>query len=206
MASGKSEIASKIISTFAPYEVQKVSLGDAVKAQIVQYGLTPDFAINKFRDRAILQSYGQFRRGEIREFNFHNGRAKLRPNSHGKDESFLEVNGSSVFVGFSYPNYWIDILAPTINNFKSVDIPIVNDDIRRMNEYLAFKNWGFTIVKIESSEEIRIHRLIKRDSNYDVTRMEDISEREIDILPYDILIQNNDTIDKAWNTLLSSLD
>lgn len=209
MGSGKSELAKRLIEHFG---AAKVALGDALKEQVVQYGLVPDGKIDKSRDRATLQNYGQFRRGEVRAFDYHNGHAKLIrfdgiDDVDDYDRAFIirNINAPGYLgrdIGLAYADFWIDLLAPTVADLALQGTSIVNDDIRRMNEWQAFKDWGFTMVKVQCDEEIRIQRLIARDGGYDASRMNDISESETDHLPYDVLIDNNDTIERAWRTLL----
>lgn len=207
MGSGKSELAKRLVEEFG---AKKVALGDALKQQVIQFNLTPDGKIDKARDRGTLQDYGQFRRAENRGFKFHNGEAKLVELEVVRrkwDEAFLlRDTGNPKYqartdIGFAYPDFWVDILAPEVGRLTREGIAIVNDDIRRPNEWQAFKDWGFTMVKVHVDEEIRIQRLIARDGAYDPSRINDISEAEIDNLSYDVLIDNNDTIEKAWRTL-----
>jgi len=178
MASGKTQLAEYFLST---YGGQRVAFADALKGDIIQYGLTPDGTILKARDRGLLQSYGQLRRGEIKEIQLP-GRYLNNKEGH----CFLEGRE----IGKSYSGYWVDQAmqkADTISNYANV----IMDDIRRINEAEALRNHGFLIVKLYASDVTRRHRLLIRDGHFSEASLYDVSESEIDSIAHDVEINND---------------
>jgi len=209
MGSGKSELGS-LLEGFT-----KVAWGDAVKKEFIMNGLASQYGvIDKSQDRSILQSFGQMRRGEIETFKFKLGHCFMRSTPIGKfawrvfsrpvwDDITMRRLPEYDSIGPCYQDYWIDQAMPRIKTLLEVGAPVLNDDIRRLNEWEALKHLGFTIIKVHTDEAIRIERMKKRDGGVDLTTLNDISESEIDDLPYDALVINNyDTIETAWNSLL----
>ena len=193
MGSGKTSLSGKLVGTFG---YKKISLADELKNDIIKYNLTPDGKIDKARDRAILQAYGQLRRGEVSRLNHWNGRVTI-----SKDEVILKHWGRlPVSIGSYNVDYWVDEFIKKLND--DYETKIVNDDIRRMNELNILWKGHFFIVKVNVNDDIRKSRLIERDGSFDESTLNDISESEIDLLPYDVAIDNNDTFESAWNSLL----
>ena len=75
---------------------------------------------------------------------------------------------------------WIDEVLRTIkaSNVKSW----VVTDVRRVNEAKTFADMGFKGIWVESSRDIRVQRLLDRDSDHDVTTESHVSESEIGLL------------------------
>jgi len=215
MGSGKSEIAKHFVNSL---NFKRVALGDALKEEIVNYGLIPGSIIEKSRDRKTLQDWGQHRRGEKERFVF---KSKLFHNKNkvsdgvtnyinyqGKKLSLVTYNVDSYNMisksfGECYLDYWIDLLMPNVKKLIAQGNYVINDDIRRQNELDAFKYMGFTTVKISVENDIRYKRLKIRDnqSDFDESIMNDISENEIDSLIADFDISNNGTIEETLSTL-----
>lgn len=208
MGSGKSELSSRLT------DFTKIAWGDAVKSEALAYGLTHDLSkIDKSKDRAVLQSIGQMRRGEIEDFFFPSGHAYMTVTPYGKfawidyhTARWDTETGKSIpqhrLLGPCYADYWVDQALPRIKAYLEVDKQIVNDDIRRWNEFNALKSLGFLMVKVHACSEVRIQRMLLRDDGVDLKTLNDISESELDALPFDVIINNNDTIEEAWNSLL----
>jgi len=191
MASGKTELAQYFINT---YKAQRVAFADALKADIVQYGLTPDGAIVKSRDRALLQKYGQLRRGEILEINMQPFRMLYNVGGHFvMEEIELETKFT---LGVCYANYWVDKAIDKATALAASSNVMI-EDVRRNNEAEAMKKNGFTIFKVLASDEVRKDRLIKRDGHYHESSLHDISESEVDYIPYDFGLDNNQDNDNS---------
>ena len=195
MGSGKTALAEMFVNYFG---ASKLAFADSLKKDIIKYNLTVDGKIDKSRDRSLLQDYGQLRRSEIRHFDFFNGVIEEK-----RGEAYISYfSGETNYIGNCYLNYWTDRMFYQINNFRYDNKLIVNDDIRRLNEQEMLKKMDFLIIKIETSDDIRFDRLQKRDGSFDSNTLNNISETEVDKIPYDFLIYNNDTIDLTWNNLL----
>ncbi len=195
MASGKTTLSEHFIKK---YNAQRVAFADGLKADIIHYGLTPDGKIDKARDRKLLQDYGQLRRGEISTISMLPNRV-LYKNFDGK---FIieEIELDQKFeLGWCYPEIWIDeAIKKALEVAKTSNVII--DDIRRKNEAEALRNNGFSIIKILASDITRRDRLIKRDGYYHESSLHNISEIEVDDIPYDFSIDNNDNyIDRDNN-------
>jgi dephospho-CoA kinase len=190
MGSGKTTISNEIIKKF---QCVRLSFADKLKEDIIKLKLTKDGTIQKPRDRALLQNYGQLRRDELSSIHYYDGELVNLRNSLG---SFFykktKENGRLNYenLGMSYPNYWIDILLKKIQNIEENKFIIV-DDIRRMNEAKILSDNNFFIVKIECDKNDRLNRLMSRDGNFDPETLENISESEVDSLPFDFLLYNN---------------
>lgn len=201
MGSGKTSLSKKCVELL---NCKKISLGDELKADVLKYHLVPGKLIDKARDRHILQFYGQLRRGEVLHFEYCNGSV-----SCCNGEAWItpkEKMSGSFNLGLCYPDYWVHRMIQKEDDSR--DTPLlcgnyVNDDIRRRNELEVLKTLGFLMVKVNVDEEIRLQRLIARDGDINEATLEDISESEIDSLPYDVAIDNNVTLKEAWNTLLN---
>jgi dephospho-CoA kinase len=76
----------------------------------------------------------------------------------------------------------------------------VIDDLRRYNEYIALKDVGFKFVRIVSSEEARIKRLIERDGSCDTSLMYNESENGVAAIDM-VEVDNNGEIDELHNKL-----
>ena len=204
MGSGKSDLGARL-------GFYKVAWGDAVKEEFMLYGIGSSAQkIDKAVDRPFLQNYGQLRRGELHSFTtYNNAEVEIQVTNQGKEARLFFsstdprfVNGPCEILGPCYYDYWVDKALPKIKTLLEVNASVLNDDIRRWNEWRALKQLDFTMIKVETSEKNRIERMKLRDGAVNMDTLEDISESEIDELPYDVLINNNDTIDLAWNSLL----
>lgn len=215
MGSGKSEIAKHFVNSL---NFKRVALGDALKEEVVSYNLIPGSVIEKNRDRQTLQNWGQHRRGEKEHFVF---KSKFGHNGNWSSDgvaSYIAYQGKKLSLvtynvdrhdmtfksfGQCYSDYWIDLLMPNVKKLIAQGNYIINDDIRRNNELDAFKYMGFITVKISVQDDIRYKRLRIRDkqSNFDESIMNDISEKEIDSLVADFHISNNGTIEETLSTL-----
>lgn len=71
-------------------------------------------------------------------------------------------------------------------------------DLRQPNEYQWLKNNGFTVIKVEADEEIRIERMKQAGDVFTLDSLNHPVEQQIKDLPCDYLITNNDTLDSLY--------
>jgi dephospho-CoA kinase len=185
MASGKTELSEYFLET---YGGNRVAFADTLKKDVIDFGFTPDGNIVKSRDRELLQNYGQLRRGELSELQVSDD---ITLENHNDEFIMIDhKNNLTMKLGKSYTNYWVD---QTISRTKFLAQAnnVIIDDIRRANEAEALKQIGFTIVKINTSDEVRMRRLIKRDGDFNKKNLNNISETEVDKIPFDYELNNN---------------
>jgi len=204
MACGKSTLSAKFQEF---YNAKRVSLADPLKEEVLRLQLTPDGKIDKARDRGLLQDYAQLRRGEKSKIFYYAGRVIII-----KELAYLDPNHlDAILLGRCYSDFWVDMAKDKLNQIIHMDkflrqgSSVVVDDIRRLNELEMFKSQGFIIVKVEADDSLRLQRLIDRDGGFDASRLNDISESEIDSLPCDFSINNNGFIKESWEELVENL-
>lgn len=188
MGSGKTTLGNMLIENFCG---KRIAFADKLKEDILHFHFTEDGKIEKPRDRALMQAYGQLRRGELRTINFYNGRVD---NIDGNcyidriERTGTKVMHSSEYVGECLSSHWVDQL---IQKARVLQNNVIVDDIRRNNESTALCENGFLIVKIDCSMEERLRRLTARDGSFDPSTLTDISETEVDEIKYDYVVDNN---------------
>ena len=93
------------------------------------------------------------------------------------------------------PDVWVKDLNRVLTNSMDMgETEFVVSDVRQMNEYLYLKKMGFTVIKVEAHDEIRIER-IKRSG--DIFLPEDFyheTETSVDSISWDYLIENNTSL------------
>jgi dephospho-CoA kinase len=203
MGSGKTTLAQKWVDD--NYGV-KLAFGDALKTDILKYNLV-NGKIDKVRDRALMQSYGQLRRNELFKVPFFNG-VILNIDSYAYAEYDCDTNFMPFFkreyLGRCSGDHWVNVLLDKVKT--QFDQLIVVDDIRRENELVALKDLGFTTVKITCDDAIRFERLRTRDGGLNMETLNDISETEIDKLMCDFVIDNSDSFEKSYLALCGSVN
>jgi dephospho-CoA kinase len=195
MASGKTTLSEFFIDK---YKATRVAFADALKEDLIKYALTPDGTIIKSRDRALLQNYGQLRRGELSTIDL--SPYRILYNDNGKfimEELELEHKFQ---LGWCYPEIWIDEAIKKALELATTSNVII-EDIRRKNEAEALRKHGFSVIKINASDEARKNRLIQRDGYYHESSLHNISESEVDDIPYDFIIDNNEDNENSLNEL-----
>lgn len=90
---------------------------------------------------------------------------------------------------------WIKLLVSDVNRSLEEDdeLLFIVTDIRQPNERLWSEDHGLEVIKIEATIEKRIDRMIARGDNYTPEQLRDKTERMIEILTHDYLIDNNGT-------------
>lgn len=82
---------------------------------------------------------------------------------------------------------------------KKDDMVCVFDSIRYESDYRYLKNKGFSIVKIECSEQLAMKRLKERGQLYKEEDLEHGSECGINLIPYDYSIDNNNSLKELYS-------
>lgn len=85
-------------------------------------------------------------------------------------------------------NIWVNALKYKILNTNKKNIIVTG--IRQQNEFDMLKDLGFTFIKIESDDNIRIERCKKNNDKFDENSLNDFTETELDKFEYDFLIEN----------------
>lgn len=71
------------------------------------------------------------------------------------------------------PDVWVNLY---VRDIEAAENPVVNDTLRFPNEYWALRNAGFTIVRVNAPEAVRVDRLQKIGRIQDLDRLNHISE------------------------------
>jgi dephospho-CoA kinase len=152
---------------------------------------------NTFSDY-ITEHYGhkQFAFGEgikevIKRY-FPEAIASKKPRKHYQviGQSFRELN----------PEIWIEILQEKLEDHYEYhgEYPVLVNDLRQINEYQALKLAGFTVVKVEASEEIRIKRIMDSGDIFSPEQLKHSTELQAEACPYDYLVTNNDYLETLY--------
>ena len=99
---------------------------------------------------------------------------------------------------------WVNYLLKTVQ--KEDYHRIVITDVRQENEVKALKENGFTIIKIEAVEGVRLSRKL---NSGDVFNLEDLShetEQFSEVVEADITIVNNGTIEELQREVLNIIN
>ena len=89
---------------------------------------------------------------------------------------------------------WIDEVDKTIREYGLTNVIVT--DLRQLNEYEYLKANGYTIVKIEAAEEVRLARIAAAGDVFDPEVFNHETEEAVDLVPYDYLVTNNGTIEE----------
>lgn len=204
MGAGKTMLSEMVLQAF-PGNSKRVAFANQLKEDVITFGLTVDGKIDKARDRSVLQNYGQMRRGELETFDYWAGRV-----TNNDGNCFLthktEHNMNHMYVGNCSATHWVDITLEKIAELEQRNYSVIVDDIRRENEAEALLNDNFIIIKINCNDEIRFARLRERDGSFDPSTLNDISESQVDSLPFTAAITNEDVPLVGFNALMKVLD
>lgn len=112
-----------------------------------------------------------------------------------------------ILLGPCHFNYWVYLAIKKVEQL-SENSNCIFDDIRRNNEEESLRESGFTIIKIDCPEDIRLQRLIARDGNFDPNTLNDISETQVDSIPFHYEIDNSGNLDNGiqqFDNILNNL-
>lgn len=94
------------------------------------------------------------------------------------------------------PRVWIDKLDEVIDILEgNRDQTIIVTDMRQPNEYEHLKNRGFTMIKVETPEHIRIERMKERGEFVTDEQLNHETERNIDDYEWDHRIINDGSLE-----------
>jgi dephospho-CoA kinase len=128
----------------------------------------------------------------------------------GKPRKLLQAIGQ--FFREYYPDVWVDYLHRDILNYLDVleftiglhesELPnIVITDVRQMNEYEYAKREGYTVIKVEADDELRLERIKNSGDNYSMEDFYHETEKMVDLIPCDYLITNNTTLEDLYEQI-----
>lgn len=94
------------------------------------------------------------------------------------------------------PDVWIKDLTRTLTSLEERGITnFVITDMRQVNEASYLKEKGFTIIKVETADEIRLERMNAEGDTFTLEDLNHETELQVDEIPYDYLIDNNTTLE-----------
>lgn len=99
------------------------------------------------------------------------------------------------------PDVWIKALNVRLDNithYFGTSLPVIVTDCRQLNEYEYLKLKGFTIVKVETAEEIRKERILAKGEQLSPSLLNHPTELDVDSIPYDYLVTNNGTREELF--------
>lgn len=149
---------------------------------------------------------------DFEEFKFSKGISEVIqqyfPEASGKRKmrNFYQTIGQSM--RSLDQDVWIKYIQKDIDKYLAANgefSDIVITDLRQKNEYKHLKDSGFIIIKIEADEDIRISRAIKANDTFDMASLRHETELSVDLIPADITISNNGSLDEFHSTLNKTL-
>jgi dephospho-CoA kinase len=105
-------------------------------------------------------------------------------------QSFRELN----------PDIWIETLDSKLDRLLSFNnhLPVIITDLRQANEYQYLKLQGFTVVKVQASEETRIKRIAEAGDVFSREQLNHSTELQAEACPYDYLVNNDGTLEELY--------
>lgn len=94
---------------------------------------------------------------------------------------------------------WLNYTAKQIDDYleeAGQDADIIVTDLRQRNEWEWLKQKGFTIIKVEADEDIRIHRAMKAGDLFDMGTLRHETEEAVDYINADITVENNGSLER----------
>lgn len=117
--------------------------------------------------------------------------SKVYPNSRSKPRKLYQDLGQKMRE--LDPDVWINVVEEHINSMIDATFVygVVIDDLRQPNEYEWARENGFTIIKVESPEYVRIDRMKASNDAFTPDLLNHDTEQHIDTFKYDYVIKNN---------------
>lgn len=94
---------------------------------------------------------------------------------------------------------WLNYTAKQIDDFlkeAGEHADIVVTDLRQNNEWKWLKEKGFTVIKVEADEDIRIHRAMEAGDLFDMATLRHETEEAVDWIEADITVTNNGSLEQ----------
>ena len=108
------------------------------------------------------------------------------------------------------PDVWINQMLRDIDIEKRRAYPntfnIVITDVRQENEVKALRELGYTIVKVEADDDIRIDRIIKSGDVFNIHDLQHETEVFSDLVDADYTIVNNGTKEELKQEVLNIIN
>ncbi|ACV64587.1 hypothetical protein Dtox_3893 [Desulfofarcimen acetoxidans DSM 771] len=99
---------------------------------------------------------------------------------------------------------WINKLFKQLNK-ESPGTNLVLTDLRQQNEYMALKQNGFIIVRVNSRLDNRIRRMNDSGDNFSMADIKHETEQLIDSFSVDYQINNDGTLDELYQQIEQKL-
>jgi len=95
------------------------------------------------------------------------------------------------------PDVWVKALDRNMQHLikREGASNFIITDVRQLNEYEYLKEKGFTVIKVEANDEIRKERIMLSGDVFEAEDFYHETETTVDLIPYDYLITNNDTLE-----------
>jgi dephospho-CoA kinase len=138
----------------------------------------------------------------------------------GKDRKLLQQIGMKMRQ--IQPKVWINLLMRRVAEYSNVlktagnarELKLVVDDCRFMNEVIAFKEAGYTLIRIHIDDALQIERLKKTygaKANDHINNRKDDSEAEMTLIRdeyFDLVVHaaDDDSVAEQVNRYLSELN
>lgn len=95
---------------------------------------------------------------------------------------------------------WINYALKTIELNEAVrpDTHYIFRDLRQPNEAKTLKELGYTIIKVVADRSLRMDRAITNEDNFSEEDFQHETEKTIDLIEPDIIIENNGTLEDLY--------
>lgn len=103
------------------------------------------------------------------------------------------------------PDIWVNLCFNEINReentrnkLKLNNLMAIITDLRQPNEYARCKKEGFIMIKVETSDEVRLQRMNAKGDNFTPEDLNHETEQHIDTYEFDYIIRNNGYVEEAY--------
>lgn len=118
--------------------------------------------------------------------------------ANGKPRKHYQVIGQS-FRELD-ENIWVNKALEELETHWNTfgDYPVIITDLRQLNEYKVMKSLGFTVIKVEAEEEVRLKRIAAAGDTCTPDQLNHDTELQADACPCDYLVTNNDSLEALY--------
>lgn len=82
--------------------------------------------------------------------------------------------------------------------YASLDFRAVITDVRQPNEYEALRTAGYTLIRVEAPEELRIQRAIASGDSFDMRALTHSTETALDGYAADFIVHNDEGLPELY--------